>query len=279
MASTGVFLWGLRVSVLRFETNPIVAVIAALGCLTGLANEVAAQAPREVLIGVSRPGAVAVDPAQLYEQASALLRVGHSAAAQRQFEQLVARYPDSEAAARARQDLASIYAPLKLAAVPSAANEMSRLGAPEQAVQPGSAGGWRTTVRPATGFKRTAQEILRDAAGDLVFFSEGSAELGARARKALAAQAGWLKQNAALPVVIEGHADDSAAPAEMKALSAARAAAVRDRLVEEGVAPERIRTVAFGADRRVALCADLSCASQNRRAVTIVGGRAQAQLQ
>jgi outer membrane protein OmpA-like peptidoglycan-associated protein len=267
------------VSVRRFKTNPLFSALATIGCLAAMAVEVVAQAPREVLIGVSRPGAPAVDPAQLYDSASALLRGGNVASAQRQFEQLVARYPDSEAAARARQDLAAIYAPLKLASTPLVTNEMSRLGAPESVLQPAPAGGWRTSVRPAVGFKRTAQEILRDAAGDLVFFSESSVELGARARKALAAQAEWLKQNPALPVVIEGHADDAGTPAELKVLSAARAAAVRDRLIEEGVAPERIRTQPFGADRRVALCADLSCASQNRRALTIVGGRTQAQLQ
>ncbi len=126
--------------------------------------------------------------------------------------------------------------------------------------------------------KRTAQQILRDAAGDLVFFSEGSAELGARARKALAAQAEWLKQNPALPVLVEGHADDTGSVNELKLLAASRAAAVRDRLIEEGVAPERIRTTGFGADSRVALCTDQSCASQNRRVMTVVGERAQAQL-
>src|SRR6188474_2419067 len=36
--------------------------------------------------------------------------------------------------------------------------------------------------------------------GDRVFFSEGSAELGTRARTALEAQAAWLKRNAAVPV-------------------------------------------------------------------------------
>ena len=266
-------------SVRRFKTNPFVAVLAAVGCFAAMAVEAVAQVPREVLIGVSRPGIAAVDPAELYDSASVLLRGGNSAGAQRQFEQLVARYPDSAAATRARQELAAIYAPLKLASAPLATNEMSRLGAPESVMPTAPAGGWRTTVRPATGFQRTAQEMLRDAAGDLVFFSEGSADLGGRARKALAAQAEWLKQNPALPVLVEGHADDSGAPAELKALSAARAAAVRDRLIEEGVAPERIRTDSFGIDRRVAQCADLTCASQNRRAATVVGGKVQAQLQ
>ena len=44
-----------------------------------------------------------------------------------------------------------------------------------------------------------------------MFFSEGSAELGTRARTALEAQAAWLKRNAAVPVTIEGHADDAGA--------------------------------------------------------------------
>ena len=65
--------------------------------------------------------------------------------------------------------------------------------------------------------------------GDRVFFSEGSAELGSRARTALAAQAAWLKRNAALPVIVEGHADESGAASHNLEVSQRRAEAVRRR--------------------------------------------------
>ena len=105
--------------------------------------------------------------------------------------------------------------------------------------------------------------------GDRVFFSEGSAELGARARKALGAQALWLAQHPAIRVTIEGHADDPGGLDHQ--LSEDRAEAVRRRLVEAGIAPERIRTVAYGRRQLVAACDNPLCPPQNRRAVTVVG--------
>jgi peptidoglycan-associated lipoprotein len=105
--------------------------------------------------------------------------------------------------------------------------------------------------------------------GDRVFFSEGSAGLGARARKALAAQAVWLTLHPGVRVTIEGHADDPGG--DDHALSELRAGAVRQRLIETGVAPERIRTVAYGRRNLIAACSDPQCGPQNRRAVTVVG--------
>lgn len=105
--------------------------------------------------------------------------------------------------------------------------------------------------------------------GDRVFFGEGSAELGARARKALAAQAAWLALHAGVRVTIEGHADDPSG--DDHALSEHRAEAVRQRLIETGVAPERIRTVVYGRRNLIAACSEPQCAPQNRRAVTVVG--------
>lgn len=107
--------------------------------------------------------------------------------------------------------------------------------------------------------------------GDRVFFGEGSAALGARARTALAAQAAWLRRHSAVPVIIEGHADDSGAANHNLEVSQRRAEAVRRRLIETGVAPVRIRIVAYGRERMIAECTESACAAHNRRAVTIVG--------
>jgi peptidoglycan-associated lipoprotein len=107
--------------------------------------------------------------------------------------------------------------------------------------------------------------------GDRVFFSEGSAELGARARAALEAQATWLKRHTSLAVTIEGHADDAETIGHNLEVSRRRAEAVRRRLIESGVAAERIRTAAYGRERPIARCNEPRCAVQNRRAVTVVG--------
>jgi peptidoglycan-associated lipoprotein len=106
--------------------------------------------------------------------------------------------------------------------------------------------------------------------GDRVFFSEGSAELGARARAALEAQAAWLRRNRTLPVVVEGHADDAGLNAHNLEVSRRRAEAVRRRLIESGVAPERIVVQAYGRERLIAECTAPGCSAQNRRVVTVV---------
>ncbi|PPD03649.1 MAG: peptidoglycan-associated lipoprotein, partial [Methylocystis sp.] len=46
----------------------------------------------------------------------------------------------------------------------------------------------------------------------------------------------------------------------------------KNYLVARGVQGSRIRTVSYGKERPVAVCDDISCWSQNRRAVTVLSG-------
>jgi peptidoglycan-associated lipoprotein len=106
--------------------------------------------------------------------------------------------------------------------------------------------------------------------GDRVFFSDASAELGSRGRVALEAQAAWLARHPDLAIIIEGHADDSDVASHNIEISERRAESVRHRLVQLGIAPDRIRTAAYGRERLVADCHLAACAAQNRRAVTVI---------
>lgn len=112
---------------------------------------------------------------------------------------------------------------------------------------------------------------FQSAVGDRVFFGEASAELGTRGRLALKAQADWLLRYPHLTIVVEGHADDVGTLAHNLSLSRQRAEAVQRRLIQMGVAPERIHAAAFGRERLIADCAAAACAAQNRRAITIIG--------
>ncbi len=261
---------------------PAIAAVLAATHLKAQTREEASGVPREVLIGVlsiGQPAASAtpaIDDAQRsYADALTSLRNGQTELAQRKFEQLVARYPQSPRADEAREQLAKIYmttSGLRRQAALPGSEQISHLGRPLAEInlpQP-PVGEWRTSVQAAAGFSRSLQEDFRSAAGDLVFFSEGSVELGSRARKALAQQAEWLKQNPSMSAVIEGHADETGSADDLKALSAARADAVRARLIERGVSAERIRVIAYGVERRVAHCDDQACAGQNRRVATTI---------
>jgi peptidoglycan-associated lipoprotein len=106
--------------------------------------------------------------------------------------------------------------------------------------------------------------------GDRVFFETDSAELTIVSRTTLDRQAQWLNQYSRYGVTIEGHADERGTREYNIALGARRAEAVRAYLVSRGVAANRFRTISYGKERPVAVCDDISCWSQNRRAVTVV---------
>ena len=107
--------------------------------------------------------------------------------------------------------------------------------------------------------------------GDRVFFESDSTELTMQSRGTLDKQAQWLQQYANYSFTIEGHADERGTREYNIALGARRAQAVRDYLASRGVQPGRMRTVSYGKERPVAVCNDISCWSQNRRAVTVLG--------
>ena len=108
--------------------------------------------------------------------------------------------------------------------------------------------------------------------GDRVFFETNSSELTPQSRATLEKQAQWLNTYSQYgQFTVEGHADERGTREYNIALGARRAQTVRDYLISRGVAANRMRTISYGKERPVALCDDISCWSQNRRAVTVLG--------
>jgi peptidoglycan-associated lipoprotein len=106
--------------------------------------------------------------------------------------------------------------------------------------------------------------------GDRVFFETDSSELTPQARDTLDKQAQWLNQYSRYAFTIEGHADERGTREYNIALGARRAQTVREYLVSRGVLAQRMHTISYGKERPVAVCNDISCWSQNRRAVTVL---------
>jgi len=77
-------------------------------------------------------------------------------------------------------------------------------------------------------------------------------------------------------VTIEGHADERGTREYNIALGARRATAVKGFLSQQGVSASRIRTISYGKERPIAVCDDISCWSQNRRAQTVLNNGAVA---
>jgi len=108
--------------------------------------------------------------------------------------------------------------------------------------------------------------------GDRVFFDTDSSVIRPDGRATLDRQAQWLAKYPNYPVTVEGHADERGTREYNLALGQRRAAAVRDYLASKGVPASRMRIISYGKERPVATCDDISCWSQNRRAVTVLGG-------
>ncbi|KJF73208.1 MULTISPECIES: peptidoglycan-associated lipoprotein Pal [Rhizobium/Agrobacterium group] len=108
--------------------------------------------------------------------------------------------------------------------------------------------------------------------GDRIFFDTDSTSIRADAQQTLQRQAQWLARYPKYAITVEGHADERGTREYNLALGARRAAATRDFLASQGVPAGRMKTISYGKEKPVAVCDDISCWSQNRRAVTVLGG-------
>ncbi|WP_332060193.1 peptidoglycan-associated lipoprotein Pal [Bartonella sp. CB74] len=113
-----------------------------------------------------------------------------------------------------------------------------------------------------------AKQYFTVNVGDRIFFSLDSSSIEPDAQRVLRRQAEWLLRHPFFFVTIEGHADERGTREYNLALGQRRAVAVRDYLISLGVSAQRMQTISYGKERPVAVCNDLSCWNQNRRAVT-----------
>jgi peptidoglycan-associated lipoprotein len=122
---------------------------------------------------------------------------------------------------------------------------------------------------PGGGPPGSQQEFLVTV-GDRVFFETDSSALTATAQATLDKQSAWLNKYTNYRILLEGHADERGTREYNIALGARRASVVVNYLVSRGVNAQRLQQKSFGKERPVAICDDISCWSQNRRAVTVV---------
>ena len=132
----------------------------------------------------------------------------------------------------------------------------------------GGAGGYGAGGPSTPG---SAQDFAVNV-GDRVFFESDSSDLTSTATATLDRQAEWLQRYPRYRVLVEGHADERGTREYNYSLGARRSQTVRDYLASRGIPGSRMRTVSYGKERPVAVCNDISCWSQNRRAVTAMEG-------
>lgn len=251
----------------------VVAVCAFVACVFGYHPRPAVAEPLSSTASTSFTDDQRAE--ELYLDGVEKLAAGHGDFARETFELVLTRFPSTAAAENARRQLSALDEGHAGVGGVEATDEQPVTGSLPSLSEAAEA----PDTQPARSFTLWNRELRRNAsiqsklrleAGDRVFFAPGSAELGSRARTALAAQAQWLVRWREFEAAIEGHSDEPGSEQENIELSQQRAEAVRQRLIEEGVAPTRLAVVPLGRSVRIATCADADCRAQNRRAVTLV---------
>ncbi len=103
-----------------------------------------------------------------------------------------------------------------------------------------------------------------------VYFAYNSSAIEGDTRDALNNNAEFLKTNAAVKIQVEGHCDERGSVQFNLALGERRAKSVKDYLVAQGVASNRVSIISLGKEKPVSFGHDEESWSKNRRANFLV---------
>ncbi|MDC3243556.1 OmpA family protein, partial [Candidatus Pelagibacter sp.] len=100
-----------------------------------------------------------------------------------------------------------------------------------------------TTTGQIQGDTYTGTDTVKELAKgvpDRVFFATNETVLTTASRETLRKQAGWLRKNSKINVVLEGHADERGTREYNLALGERRANSAKDYLMTYGISSDRI---------------------------------------
>ena len=112
-------------------------------------------------------------------------------------------------------------------------------------------------------------EYLASGVPDRVFFATNETVLTTASRETLRKQAGWLRKNADINVVLEGHADERGTREYNLAIGERRANSAKDYLMTYGISSNRISVLSYGKERPVDSGSNPLAWSKNRRSVSV----------
>ena len=112
-------------------------------------------------------------------------------------------------------------------------------------------------------------EYLASGVKDRVFFATNESVLTTAARETLRKQAAWMRKNAKITIVLEGHADERGTREYNLALGERRANAAKDYLMTYGISSDRISVLSYGKERPVDSGSNPLAWSKNRRSVSV----------
>ena len=129
-----------------------------------------------------------------------------------------------------------------------------------------------TSIGQMQGDVYTGTETIKELAKgvpDRVFFATNETVLTTASRETLRKQAGWLRENSDVNVVLEGHADERGTREYNLALGERRANSAKDYLMTYGISSDRISVLSYGKERPVDSGSNPLAWSKNRRSVTV----------
>ena len=130
----------------------------------------------------------------------------------------------------------------------------------------------KTTTGQLQGDVYTGTDSIKYLASgvpDRVFFATNETVLTTASRETLRKQAGWLRKNSDINVVLEGHADERGTREYNLALGERRANSAKDYLMTYGISSDRISVLSYGKERPVDSGSNPLAWSKNRRSVTV----------
>jgi peptidoglycan-associated lipoprotein len=125
-------------------------------------------------------------------------------------------------------------------------------------------------VPPGTPANVAQGALIAASGSDTVYFSGRSASINPNATATLTAQARWLVANPMVTVRLEGHGGPQDTRDYALAIGDRRANEVRDFLVLQGVAPQRISVISWGKERPGTVRVGTSVVAVGPRVVTVV---------
>ena len=120
-------------------------------------------------------------------------------------------------------------------------------------------------VKSEAAVMETVEEVVVKPSTNSVYFAFDKSDVNEAGRQVLEDYATWLNKNAEVNVTVEGNCDERGSREYNLALGQRRADSVREVLVSNGVAGDRIDTVSFGEERPVCSRSGEACWAENRR--------------
>ena len=117
---------------------------------------------------------------------------------------------------------------------------------------------------PTAAPSATEEELFSQNVKD-IYFDYDKYDVRAADQASLQGDAGFLQQHPNIHITIEGHCDERGSTEYNLALGTNRADAVKNALIQAGVAGDRIKTISYGKEKPFCTESNESCWQQNRR--------------